>query len=323
MISNILIITNKFDITSDFIIKALKARKIQFYRFNTDELGKTVYTNLNFDTNSFLLHDTYFNNWYDLKKFTAVYYRRPELPDTPTTQLTPGERDFINNENAFTLEGIYKILDTAYWVSPLYAIREAENKIHQLLVAQSIGLSIPSSVITNSFENAHKFFRSKLSDCIIKPIKTGLIEEANGSSVVFTSQLSDFPTDREQIELCPVFLQSKISKKTDVRVTVVGNKIFATLIHSQVHEETEVDWRKGENVLEHEVIELPEDLEQKCITLLKRLRLRYAAIDLIQDSDGAFIFLEINPNGQWAWIEKQTGQEISSEIVNLLLHENF
>ena len=62
---------------------------------------------------------------------------------------------------------------------------------------------------------------------------------------------------------------------------------------------------------------------EQCITLLKILNLRFGAIDFILDTAGNFTFLEINPNGQWAWIEKRTGYEISNEIVNLLEYESF
>lgn len=323
MTSNILIITNKQDITSDFIIKELKRSKISFYRFNTEELGSSVLACLNFDANSFVLQDLRSGQFHDLKQFTAVYYRRPELPTIKELSLTQGERNFVNNEIAFTLEGIYKIIADAYWVSPLFAIREAENKIHQLIVARSIGLSIPSTMITNSFTEAFGFYTAIKKNCIIKPIKAGLIEDQKTSRVIFTSELSEFPSDIAQIEACPVFLQSRVLKQVDVRVTVVGSKVFSTRIHSQTQLETSVDWRRGENILKHEVCVLPGEIEVRCVELLRRLGLRFGAIDFVQDTNGEYIFLEINPNGQWAWIEKQTGQEISGEIVKLLLNENF
>ena len=55
-----------------------------------------------------------------------------------------------------------------------------------------------------------------------------------------------------------------------------------------------------------------------CIRLLKELNLQFGAIDMIKTPDGSYIFLEINPNGQWAWIETQTGLQISDAIINFL-----
>ena len=118
----------------------------------------------------------------------------------------------------------------------------------------------------------------------------------------------------------PVIYQREIAKACDLRVTVIGERLFATAIHSQADNETEVDWRRGSRVdLVHELVELPEELAARCLELTRALDLRYGAIDLIRDSDGANRFLEINPNGQWAWIERRTGAPLSAAIVDALL----
>jgi glutathione synthase/RimK-type ligase-like ATP-grasp enzyme len=321
--TNILVITNKNDITSDFIIKKIKERGIDFYRFNTEEVSKSCFISIDFQWNRFLLIDRILDKEYNLKEFTSVYFRRPELPTICSKNLNNGEIKFIKNEFLYTFEGIYKILKNSYWVSPLYAIREAENKIYQLELAKSIGLKIPNSIITNSFAEVLDFYDRNNASCIIKPIKSGLIEDENEPKVVFTNYLKNRPVSKEQIEFTPNFLQSLIVKTYDVRVIVVGEKVFATLIHSQNNYETQIDWRRGENVLEHTKFELPYNIEKKCIELMNLLNLRFGAIDFILDINQDLVFLEINPNGQWAWIEKQTGYEISNEIVNLLKYESF
>jgi glutathione synthase/RimK-type ligase-like ATP-grasp enzyme len=321
--TKVLVITNKNDVTSDFVIKRLKDRKIDFYRFNTEEISKSCFISLDFQQNRFLLKDIILQKEYDLKKFTSVYFRRPEIPTFGSENLSIGEYSFIKNEFLYTFEGIYKILKDAYWISPAYAIREAENKIYQLELAQSIGLKIPNSIITNFFYDAIDFYDRNNASCIIKPIKSGLVEDENKSKVVFTNHLKNRPNSKEQIEFAPNYFQSLIIKKYDVRVIVVGEIFFATLIHSQNNTETQIDWRRGENILQHTKIELPDDIKGKCIELLKVLNLRFGAIDFIFDVNEDLVFLEINPNGQWAWIEKQTGYEISNEIVNLLEYENF
>jgi glutathione synthase/RimK-type ligase-like ATP-grasp enzyme len=223
----------------------------------------------------------------------------------------------------YTLEGIYKLLRNAYWISPLYSIREAENKIYQLDLAKSIGFKIPNSIITNTYDKATLFFKENDKKCIIKPIKSGLIEDNTDSKVIFTNLLDSFPENSEKITTNPCYLQSHILKKGDIRVIAVGNKIFATLIHSQEYLKTQTDWRKGEMKLKHRKINLPPEINDKCISLLQTLKLRYGAIDFILDENDNYIFLEINPNGQWAWIEKQTGYKITQAIVNLLQYETF
>jgi glutathione synthase/RimK-type ligase-like ATP-grasp enzyme len=321
--TRVLIITNKQDLTSDFIIKELKEREIDFYRFNTEELNSTCSVTLDIAEDKFVLFDQVSKKSYDLKLFTSVYFRRPEIPTFDTKSLTNGEMQFIKSEIAYTLEGIYKILRNAYWVSPIYSIREAENKIFQLEIAKSIGFNIPDSIVTNSFSDAIEFYDTLNGDCIIKPIKSGLIEDSDNPKVIFTNALTVRPSSKEQIEFSPNFFQRHIAKKFDVRVTVVGDTTFATLIHSQNNSKTKIDWRRGENRLKHTKTKLPDFIQEKCVLMLKELNLRFGAIDLILDKKNEYTFLEINPNGQWAWIEKQSGHRISKEIVNLLENENF
>jgi len=103
-------------------------------------------------------------------------------------------------------------------------------------------------------------------------------------------------------------------------VTVVGNKVFATAIHSQDHNETKIDWRLWDIItdidLKHTKIELPSDISEKCINITKSFNLSFSAIDLILSKDNEYYFLEMNPNGQWAWIEEKTGYPIRDTIIS-------
>ncbi len=321
--TKVLIISNKSDITSDFIVKQLNEKEIDFFRFNTDELTKTISCTLDLHKNSFILYDTIKKEKVNLAEITAVYFRRPELPIIESDDLNRGEINLIQNEILYTLEGIYKLLRKAYWISPIYSIREAENKIFQLEVAKELNLKIPKSIISNQYEDVNEFYSSCDKNCIIKPIKSGLIEDENISKVIYTNLLDKMPSSREQINSCPNFIQSHVIKKGDIRVTMVGEKAFAALIHSQEDSKTKVDWRINQDFLKHSRIELPSDIHNKCVKLLRHLNLRFGAIDFVLDKNEEFIFLEINPNGQWAWIEKLTGYQISHEITNLLVNESF
>ena len=116
-----------------------------------------------------------------------------------------------------------------------------------------------------------------------------------------------------------MILQREVRKRADIRVLVVDGRTFATRIMSQAHEETEVDWRRGvRQDLEHVAMDLPADVGSACVEATRDLGLRFAAIDLVEDLDGRFWFLEANPNGQWAWIEQKTGAPVTAAIVDAL-----
>ena len=103
-----------------------------------------------------------------------------------------------------------------------------------------------------------------------------------------------------------------------MRVTVVGNKFFSAKILSQEYQDTKIDWRRSETTkLHYEKTRLPKEIKSKCLKLIKYSNLNFGAIDFALE-DKEFIFLEINPNGQWAWIEKRLQYDISGAIVDLL-----
>lgn len=314
----VLIITNKRDITSDFIVRELKKRGTDYYRFNTEDLNTVCSVVFDFQKDKFIIIDKILEKEYNIKSFTSVYYRRPEIPDFDDLPISKNEKLFLRNENIFVLEGLYKILRNAFWINSVFSIREAENKIYQLLLAKEIGFRIPKSVITNYYDYANSFYDKVNGSCVIKPIKSGLVGNNDDSKVIFTSEIKERRFLKEQIERSPIYFQNLIKKKFDLRVIIVGNKVFSTLIHSQDLEETKIDWRKGEKVLKHTKYQLPKKIKKLSLILLKNLKLNYGALDFILDEDDNVIFLEINPNGQWAWIEQRTGHQISNEIVNLL-----
>lgn len=314
----VLLISNKEDITTDFVVRKLIQLDIKFYRFNTEDLASSVDLIIDFEKEIYSLYDSNLDIKIDLSQIESVYYRRPEI-STINADLKEDETTFVFNEMAYTLEGIYKLLRNAFWVSSLYSIREAENKIYQMSLAKEIGFVLPNSIITNQPTNAQSFFERNNNDCIIKPIKSGLVGEVDGLKVIFTNKLPK-NTDFSSIVSCPTYIQSNIHKKADIRVTVVGNDYFAARIHSQKSLDSKIDWRKSETILEYSRMELPLEIKNKSIMLMNQLHLEFGAIDFIEDENGDYTFLEINPNGQWAWIEKQLKYDISGSIVKLLIN---
>lgn len=145
----VLLFTNKEDVTTDFIIQELKDQNVDFYRFNTEELSKTVKINLDFEKERYVLIDNLDNEVYNLLDFTDIYYRRPELPSYDDPELTEGERSFLQVEIYYTLEGVYRLLAGKHWFNNVFAIRNAENKIYQLILAKEVGLRIPITLISN------------------------------------------------------------------------------------------------------------------------------------------------------------------------------
>ncbi len=311
----VLLFTNKEDITTDFIVQELKRRGIEYYRFNTEELSKTVEIDLDFEKERYMLIDKLDNKVYNLLEFTDIYYRRPELPKYDDNELTEGEKSFLQVEIYYTLEGVYRLLSGKHWFNNVFAIRNAENKIYQLLLAKEVGLTVPATLISNHYESIERFL--KYGNHIIKPVHNARVMDEKTPKIAYTSEITQ-TVKKEEAEFNINYLQNNIEKSCDVRATFIGKKCYAVAIDSQKLEETRVDWRNGEHILQHTPIVLPTDIREKCILLMERLGLNYGAVDFIMDKEGNYIFLEINPNGQWAWIEHLTGLPMSKEIVKCL-----
>jgi glutathione synthase/RimK-type ligase-like ATP-grasp enzyme len=226
----------------------------------------------------------------------------------------------MSREGRAFLRGIYESLSDVPWISPLYQILRAENKLWQLDVAKSMGLSVPDSIVTND-PIAAKGFIERNRPVVVKPLSSGMLDEQH---ISFTNELIDWdPSLSEEIALGPHFFQLEVVKAADVRVTVVDRVVFACRILSQSRENTRVDFRRfEEDIPEHQIVELPQDLQDRLVSLVKNLGLRFGAIDLVEDRNGHYWFLEINPSGQWGWIEQLTGVPIADTIVSALSAEN-
>ena len=121
------------------------------------------------------------------------------------------------------------------------------------------------------------------------------------------------------LALAPVTFQEKVEKVSDIRVTVVGDDVFAAEILSQGRESSKVDWRATDDPnLEHRVHELPSALVSRCRRLVSHLGLNFGALDLALKPDGTYVFFEINPNGEWLWLEDQLGFPLSERIATWL-----
>lgn len=312
----VLLATNKQDITTDYLVRELRRRGVPFFRLNTEDLPQTV---VSFNEGKALNGSISIRGVeHDLALFASAYYRRPEPPDPKT--LGNGEaRALAIQEWSAAARSIWNALE-GRWLNSPFAILRAEDKPRQLAVARACGLKVPPTSIGNDFDAARRLLETH--QCVIKPLRRALVDDPNGrGQVIFTSELIGLrEEDRKAFEAAPVIVQAMIAKRRDLRVTVVDKFAIAVAIHSQEHEETQLDWRRGERTdLIHEKITLPSMVVDACVAVVRSLGLRFAAIDLIEDSDGMFWFLEANPNGQWAWLEQVEGVKIAATIADALV----
>ena len=260
-------------------------------------------------------------NGLPLASIRSIWYRRPERPKPPAdTVMHPGHQALAAEEMRSLLQNLYRILPVRILPNPAHN-READHKLWQLKIARSVGLSVPRTAV-GTIPDVLDMLPASVDDLCIKPLSAfhwwtdPASEFALRSARVTRAELDKHISD---VVLCPVLLQEYVAKRYEWRVTVVGRRVFACRIDSQRVAAAREDWRLAEpTLLEHQLLDLPKELEGQLLRYLQCFGLEFGAFDLIESPNGQFVFLECNPNGQWLWIEELTSAPISEAIADLL-----
>lgn len=318
----ILIFTNKEDIHADLVIKKLRERGEFVFRFNSDDFPVNSKITITLEGGQLKIKFTTRKGTLCAEDIKSIWFRRwSPIGIDPAIDET--HRQFIEEETKMFMRGLWAVLK-GFWVNNPNIIFRAQNKIYQLMIAQEIGFNTPYTLFSNSPDDS-----SRLSEqypaLAYKSMSGGLIQESSThKEVVLTKRLPQRnKTLFESVRYCPSLLQPYIEKKYELRITVVGDQMFPCAIYSQdaKSDEVKIDWRRHyelENI-KHEACRLPAKIEEKCRCLLARLEINFGAIDMIVSPDDEYIFLEINPNGQWLWIEQLAGLKISDALANILI----
>jgi glutathione synthase/RimK-type ligase-like ATP-grasp enzyme len=256
----------------------------------------------------------------DGDEVTAVLYRHIHLREAPQIP-EPKARELVESEHRATLEGALLAID-AYWLNHPYANRLARHKPLQLALAVREGLSVPETKISDDPEEIralhHRWGGRMVAKLVGGQIVAPTVDE---QYVIYTTlvEQDDLRSDAA-LAACPAIYQRCVEKAFDLRVTVVGERLFACRIDSQGDGQGTVDWRQaGAGALPIRPCELDSDTAQRCLSLMQRLGLDLAGLDLIVTPEGETVFLEVNAAGQWLWAQEATGMPIASAIVDLLL----
>ena len=314
----VLVLTQENDGHADVVVERLRERDVRVHRFHTEDfplLSQIVgqFRDGRWDGELELPDATL-----PLSEIGAVWFRRPaEFRFGP--ELPEVARRFARAEARGAIGGLLRSLD-CLWVNHPEKLVTADYKPLQLRIASALGLSVPDSLITNSPVAARRFVAEHDGDVIYKTLRGGVVGiETDDPRSIYTSLLPESAFDElDRVAATPCLFQEYVTKEVELRVTVVGDGVFTAEIDSQSAVATRVDWRRSYEDLTYDVHELPAHVEDACREMVRRLDLEFGAIDLVRTPEGEYVFLEVNPNGQWAWVESATGLPICDAIVDLL-----
>lgn len=312
----VLVVTRAWDTTADLVIRALDRFPVTVTRINTEDFPTRAAINFAAgDSGISALLDTGYGRTVSTTSVSSVYFRRPDPPRIDDTVTDPAWRTFAENESRSALSGFLRLIDHARWVNHPALIAEAEHKLLQLTHARRAGLRIPKTTVTNNPQVARAFTTMLRTTVVAKTLRSPLVT-LTPAQFVYTRRLSK--SDLEQLDaiaLSPCILQEWIPKKFEVRVVVVGDSAYAVGINSGDLD----DWRtRDARQLPHFRHELPNDISTKCVNLVHGFGLLYGALDLIVTPSEEYVFLELNPNGEWGWLTETLGDTIQAALARQL-----
>jgi MvdD family ATP-grasp ribosomal peptide maturase len=321
--TTVLIITRSDDNESVALVaRAVEGKGGRSIRFDTDryptEVRLSAFYGRGDEERLTLTND---EGEFDLREVTAIWHRRlnfgARLPPTLDKQL----RHASVTESRAAAQGLLASLK-AFRMDAVRHIRHAENKQLQLQVAREVGLRIPRTLTTNDPAAVGAFAAECEGRVVTKMLSSFAVYEGGQELVVFTNPVRpEDLADLSGLSLCPATFQEAIPKALELRTTVVGRRIMTASIDSQSSERAANDWRRdGLRMIEDwKPYQLPREVEEKVLRLMDYFALNYGALDFIVTPDGRHVFLEVNPVGEFFWLEQYSGLPVSDAIADVLL----
>lgn len=274
------------------------------------------------------------NRAIDLQKVHAAWLWRGWRPQRllPRFRHLSEQRDawtFYENEWAAFHKGFGLLLahHGVFCVNPPPFGTAYEEKCCQLWTAAAVGLRIPPTLYTTRLPIVRDFYDEHAGSIIYKPFKPYIsvvdleVEGQVRASKLLTNRVrAGDLVEPEGFLPTPCVFQPYIPKQVELRIVVVGKRVFACAIHSQASDRTREDWRRYDlDNTPHEPYTLPADIERKILQLMERLGLIFGSVDMILTPEGEYVFLEVNPNGQFDWIARLAGLPIYEHLAAMLL----
>lgn len=239
------------------------------------------------------------------------WWRRPQ-PFTLHEGLAADVASFAYTECHEAIAGLWPAL-ALKWVNQPELDEVAHHKPYQLAVAGEVGLPVPRTLITNDPDEARRFADEIGPERTV--YKTFLATEQHWRETRVLRPVELGLLDR--VRLAPVIFQEYVPAVCDIRVTAIGERLFATAITGPEGGYA-IDYRMDLDAARFEPTQLPAGTEEKLKALMARLGLVYGAIDLRRTPDGEHVFLEINPAGEWRFVEEKSGQPLTRAMAELL-----
>ncbi|CAL9471799.1 hypothetical protein SUDANB145_02842 [Streptomyces sp. enrichment culture] len=312
--STVLVVTRLDDATADEVIIELNRRGVPVARLDPGDFPSSVTLNAAFDGSGIagtLVTET---RTVDLDRVRSVYWRRP-TPYTADLAMREQTARWAIEEARAGFGGTLAALPGAHYVNHPWRNRNAEHKPAQLATAARCGLNVPPTLITNDPERARAFART-YRPVLYKSLRQTEYTDAYGRALtVWIEDVTPAHID-DRVRHTSHLFQHRVTKVADIRLTVVGEQMFAVRIDGSPG----VDWRRHYERLEYTSVSVPDEVAKGVHAYLDTYGLIFGAFDFGLGPDGSWYWYECNPNGQWAWFPDHVTSPITAALADQLQH---
>jgi len=317
----VLVLAEELDTTADGVVRGLTERGVPVMRLDLSWFPQRLALNAEFCDGAWQGCLRTEHHEVDLAEIRSVWVRTPSSFRMPEG-VSAVERDFAKREAKLGVGGVLLALPDVLWVNRPDLAATAVYRPVQWAAAARCGLTVPRTLVSNDPAAVSGFAAASEPGVVLKPLSTNLIYENDTYRMGWTRRLSaEDLADLRGIEVTAHLVQDWAPKLWECRAVMVGEDVFAVAIHAG-SEASYVDWRSDYPALSYEAVELPEPVTKALRAFMAELGLVYGAFDLVvgpDEGDGEVVsFLEINPGGQYGFIEAATGVPITDSLVRLL-----
>lgn len=306
----VLILTSDLDFATDRVCRELTSRGTTFLRLNRERLSGVLLALDPVEPSLICRNDDL--TWTVGPELRSVWWRQGTFDRNVAGGATVQDQLERSQWSAFMRSMM--VFDGARWLNHPAAVYRAETKAVQLAEAARVGFHVPRTVMTNDPSIDRPATDGQ--PVAIKSVDTLLLRDGPDQLFGYTCIMDWNDAAVADLAAAPLTVQQALLEKIDLRVTVVEDRLWCTSI-KRGGTGIEGDWRLTakdqlevvDHVLSHEDVD-------RCRELVASLGLRYGAIDLAVVA-GRSWFIEINPTGEWGWLDSET-RPIAAAIAEAL-----
>lgn len=313
---DVLILTKKIDIESDLLGIQLLKNGIEYVKITEEDIPLKFGIEFSVgQTNRFLFKLG--RKVFDLKSIKIVLFRYFDLK---FLEYYSGVYQLYFQQQWYQIFNYLQTILNCTWINCPHNTFEAENRLNQLLLAKNLGFNIPETTITNVSESAQSFLETHTNEVIVKVLHHHEITSNQVSHRFLTTNINqDMVSKFDQLKFAPLVFQEKIRNQEEIRITIIGNRIFPVRLSTNKDKNEFSDLHKiQEKDLRFEILELDKKFRKMCLKLNQVLGLEVSSLDFIVDNNGLIYFLEVNPVGDWNWLEKHLNLSITENLLRLV-----